>query len=132
MPVTGTYTISSADMVAWRPTYWYLYSMPAGTYTFAASCMRAWAAIQTIRVDDLALAAAVVDTIVADLFAGKATFTYATPTLDIGGTNEAPTGTYQNVCPPTSGKETIYALSHENCVAAGPEWAVTYTGGTAP
>ena len=37
-----TSTIRSADMVAWRPTTWYLYSMPAGTYNISSADMVAW------------------------------------------------------------------------------------------
>ena len=39
---TGTYTISSADMSAWRPAAWYLLSMPTGTYTISSADMSAW------------------------------------------------------------------------------------------
>ena len=42
MPSGGTYTISSADMSAWSPTTWYLTSMPAGTYTISSADMSAW------------------------------------------------------------------------------------------
>jgi hypothetical protein len=39
--ITGS-TINSADMVDWRPTHWYLYSMPAGTYNIASANMVDW------------------------------------------------------------------------------------------
>jgi hypothetical protein len=39
---TGTYNIASSDMSAWRPTTWYMFSMPAGTYNIASSDMTAW------------------------------------------------------------------------------------------
>jgi hypothetical protein len=49
MPAGGTYTISSADMSAWRPTTWVMYSMPAGgTYTISSADMSAWTGITTI------------------------------------------------------------------------------------
>jgi len=89
--------------------------------------MGAWTSAAAIRCDGLALAASVVDVILTDIYAGKATFGAAAPTLNIGGTNAAPTGIYLPVCPPTDGLNTVYALSHENCVADGPEWAITYT-----
>jgi hypothetical protein len=38
----GTYTINSADMVNWQPTNWYCYSMPAGTYTLNSADMVNW------------------------------------------------------------------------------------------
>lgn len=125
----GTYTIASADMVAWRPTFWRIYSMPAAgsSYTFAVSCMRAWTLINEIRADGLGLNAAAVDTILTDVYAGKATFTFGAPALNVAGTNAAPSGVYASVCPPTTGKETAFDLVNGICIAAGPEWAVTYT-----
>jgi len=122
----GTYVINSADMVNWRPTIWYLYSMPTGTYTFAASCMRNWTSVQNIQLQDLGLSQAVVDTIVNDIWNGKPTYTYAAPSLNIGGTNADPSGVYQANCPPTSGLEQVYDLVNGNCTPSGPEWSVTY------
>ena len=86
----GTYAIDSADMVDWRPTHWRMYSMPAAgsSYAFAAACMRNWTTIRDIRCQDLALVVAVVDVIVNDIWSGKATVSYATPSLNIGGTND--------------------------------------------
>ena len=124
----GTYAIDSADMVDWRPTYCYLFSMPAASssYTFAASVMRNWTAAIDIRCNDLGLSEAAVNTIVHDIWSGKATYTYAAPRLYIGGTNANPSGVYQAVCPPTSGLEEVYDLVNGNCTADGPEWAVDY------
>ena len=124
----GTYAIDSADMVAWGPTTWQLYSMPAASssYTFAASVMRNWTAATEIRCNDLNLSEAVVDTIVHDIWSGKAGYTYAAPKLYIGGTNANPSGAYQAVCPPTSGLEEVWDLVHGNCTPNGPEWAVDY------
>lgn len=130
----GNYAIDTAHMLEWKTSIgkWSCCSQPAGNYVFAASCMRNWTSIQTVRCNGLALSQAQVDGIINDIYAGKATFTYATPSLNIGGNNAAPSGSYQSVCPPTSGLETVYDLSHGVCVPAGPEWTITYTGGTAP
>jgi hypothetical protein len=46
---TGTYTISSSDMSSWRPATWYLISMPTGTYTISSSDMSAWTTTQTLN-----------------------------------------------------------------------------------
>lgn len=145
---TGTYLIDSADMANWRPVHWYLYSMPAGTYsidsahmtnwrpqtlrlysmpagsyTFAESCMRYWTDIREIRCDSLGLTVEVVDRILADVYAGKATYTWATPTLNVGGNNDTPSGMYQAASPPTTGLEMAYALVHGD---EGPKWTVTW------
>ena len=34
--------VSTADMALWRPTTWYLFSMPAGTYSIDSQYMAAW------------------------------------------------------------------------------------------
>ena len=68
-----------------------------------------------------------VDAFVNAVWANKANFTYATPSLDLlGGYNAAPSGTYQAASPPTTGKEKIYDLVNGNYTPAGPEWTVQY------
>jgi hypothetical protein len=125
----GTYSIASADMVAWRPTYWYLASMPAAGswYTFAASCMRNWTTSIALEVSGLALLQAVVDTIVADIYAGRMGYTFATPTLNVGGTNAAPSGVYADEDPPITGKGFIYELVNDPEAEGFKKWAITYT-----
>lgn len=158
MATAGSYTINSAHMAAWSPILWYLYSMysgnyiidtahtvswrpiyfqlrdmPAGSYSFAASCMRNWTGIQVINCANLSLSEGQVDGIINDLYAGKPTFTYATPSLNIGGNNAAPSGSYQSVCPPTSGLEMVHDLANDICTPhSAAKWTITYTGGTAP
>jgi hypothetical protein len=129
MPAGGTYTIDTADMVAWRPTIWSLYTMPAAgsSYTFAASCMRNWTAAADIRADGLALLQAVVDTIVADIYAGRMGYTYATPILNVAGTNAAPSGVYADEDPPITGKGFIYELVNDPEAEGFKKWAITYT-----
>jgi hypothetical protein len=60
------------------------------------------------------------------IWANKANYTYATPTIDISTTNAAPTGTYQEMNPPTTGNEAKYDLVND-VPAPGPAWAVTTT-----
>ena len=88
--------------------------------------------IHTIQYENV-LNQATVDAVLAGIYGNKANFTWATPSLDIaGGSNAAPSGVYQSVCPPTSGLETVHALATGTCVPAGPEWTITYEGGSAP
>jgi hypothetical protein len=123
----GTYSISSANMVDWRPTSWYLYSIPAAgsSYTFAASCMRAWTALATMQANDLALDAATVDLILADLYAGRMGYTATSPTANLGGTNADPNGVYQAMVPPTTGMETKYELINDSAAQGFKKWAIT-------
>ena len=85
-------------------------------------------AINTLRTVNYEnnLAQAAVDAVLAAIWANKANYTYATPTLDLAGTgNAAPSGTYQAASPPTTGKEYAYDLVNGAYTAAGPEWVVT-------
>jgi len=70
-----------------------------------------------------------VDAFVNAVWANKANFTYANPSLDLlGGSNVAPSGTFQAASPPTTGKEKLYDLAHGNYTPAGPEWTVQFQG----
>ena len=150
--ITGS-TIRSADMAAWRPTTWDLYSMPTGgTYSIASADMAAWtttatvyspsmpsgtwnvsgsfatlAALRDLELQGNGLSQAQVDAVLAGIWAGKANYTYATPALNIGGSNAAPSGTYSSTCPPTTGKAYAYELANGVCSTSGPHWAITYT-----
>ena len=155
MPTGGTYSISSADMAAWRPTTWYLYSMPTGgTYSISSADMAAWTGVQklscyfmpigtvtivaasnftgmvaaqVIQFQGNALSQAQVDLILQGFWLSKALQTYTTPSLNVGGTNAAPSGTYASTCPPTTGKAYAYELVNGVCSGAGPKWTVTFT-----
>ena len=146
-------TIKSADMSAWRPATWALYSMPAGTYSISSADMSAWTTVQNLycysnvggvltisaytdftglvalhnlQLQNNALAQASVDAVFKGLWTARASFTYATPSLTINGTNAAPSGIYQSNCPtPATGKEWAYDLVHETCAGAGHAWTVT-------
>ena len=150
---TGTYTISSADMSAWGPTTWELASMPTGTYTISSADMSAWTTTQTLylyanvgqvttinsytdftglvalrnlQLPNNALTQAQVNAVLQGLWTARASFTYATPSLTINGTNAAPSGIYQTNCPtPATGKEWAYDLVHETCTGGGYPWTVT-------
>lgn len=78
------------------------------------------------------MSAAQVDTIVKTIYDNWAAYTYATPELNISGTNAAPGGTYQDGDPPTTGLEYVYEIANDPESTGNETWAVTYTGGTAP
>lgn len=68
MPATGTYYINSADMSAWEPTGWYMYLMPAtGTYYIDIADMSTW---NPIRFKLYSLPPGVIVNITAAVFAG--------------------------------------------------------------
>lgn len=75
-----------------------------------------------------AMSEAEVDTIVKCIYDNWAAFTYATPNLQIHTTNAAPSGTYQDGDPPTTGKEYIYEIVNDPESTGNEAWVVTYTG----
>ena len=77
-----------------------------------------------INVSNVGLTQAEVDAAIDNIYANRASFTDATPELHIGGSNAAPSGTYQYSATPSTGKEKIYALVNE---AGINNWAITYT-----
>jgi len=149
----GTYNIASADMAAWRPTVWYLHTMPAGTYTInfsdlaawnpttfyafsltaptitiAAANLATWRAVTGFRVDGNALLTAAVDAFLAGLYGAFPLRTGVNGTINVGGTNQAPSGVYQAQCAPGDGKEFAYELLNDSCGVSANHWAtVTYT-----
>lgn len=133
LPAGGTYTIDTAHMVAWRPIYLWMYSLPAGSYTFAAACMRYWTTATLIYLNDLGLLQPAVNAILYDIWAGFATRTGTGGTINVGGTNAAPSGTFQaaTFCPvtvATPGKEIAHELLNDTCNVSSKHWGtVTIT-----
>jgi hypothetical protein len=88
----------------------------------------------TIALTGSAFPSAQVDAILLDLYTAAQSRTSASAwSLNIsGGTNGAPSGTYEATCPPTTGKSAAYELINDSCgvIAAGKEMAsITVTGG---
>ena len=82
--------------------------------------------IREIRCDSSSTTQANIDSILARLYADRAGFTYATPTLNVGGTNPDPTGTYADATPPTTGLEYAYKLVVDPDAEGFKKWAITY------
>ena len=124
----GTYTFNTADMAAWNPQTWKLMNMPVGgTYTFGATVMRNWTNARELNVSGLGLNQATVDTILFDIYAGRMGYTYATPTLNVGGTNAAPSGVYADEDPPVTGKGAAFELQNDPEAEGFSRWAITFT-----
>ena len=92
--------------------------------------------ISDLRIYSIDWLTADVDTVLLSIanaiVANAAHFTYASPTIQIHGTNAAPSGTYQAPTgpggTPTSGLEAVWIMTHNT----GHAWTVTATGGTYP
>ena len=83
--------------------------------------------MRSYRYYDNGLIQANVDAILLSVYNRRMGFTWATPALNVGGTNDAPTGTYQAQCPPADGKELAFELVNDSCGDGFILWAVTFT-----
>ena len=137
MPTGYAGTFDSADVSAWRPTTFYMYSMPVGTYTIVitANGFAAWSTgLSNFQMQGNSLTQAQVDAILWDLYqAAKVPRTATGGTINVGGTNAAPSGTFQaaSACPVTSstdGKEIAHELLNDTCAVGFHKWTtVTIT-----
>ena len=72
------------------------------------------------------LTQAQVDAVLAGIYANRANYTYATPTLDLLGTgNAAPSGAYADENPPTTGNGYKYELVVDPQAEGFKKWAIT-------
>jgi hypothetical protein len=136
MPSGYAGTFNSADVSAWRPTTFLLFSMPSGyAFTFTPSGFAAWnTALNNFQMQGNALNQTQVDTILSDLYIAAASGRSATGgTILLGGTNAAPSGVDQAaaVCPVTTstpGREIRHELLNDGCGVGFNKWAtVTVT-----
>jgi hypothetical protein len=84
-------------------------------------------AICGLYLDSTGMSQAAVDAIAEWLYINRALFTYAWPSANLGGTNAAPSGIYQDGDPPTTGKEYIYEVVNDPEGEGFNKWSVTYT-----
>ena len=83
--------------------------------------------IQTAALQNCALTQSEVDAVLSDIYSARASYTYATPALNIAGTNSAPSGTYAEENPPTTGNGIAYELVVNPAAEAFNEWTITRT-----
>ena len=118
----------------------YLYSTSATCgSTFTAS----WVGMRNVKVQDCLMSQAAVGNIIESIWNARAGFTYATPELNVGGTNAAPAG---NVTAPIEGADwhddggtwipltagaMIWDLAKDVNSEGFKKWIVTYNGGVA-
>jgi hypothetical protein len=113
-------TFNSSDVSAWRPTAFYLYSMPSGyAITITAGGFSAWTTVTAFNMSSDALTQAQVNQILTDCYTAFATRTVVGGTLTLNGTgNAAPSGIFAALCPPfngTVGKILAYELLNDSC-----------------
>jgi hypothetical protein len=86
-------------------------------------------ALGDYQYQDCGLAQATVDAIAQGIYTRRSAFTNATPALNIGGTNAAPGGVYQDGDPPATGKEYLYEIINDPETEGFNKWTCTVTGG---
>ena len=79
----------------------------------------------TLTMNDLGLDATAIDTVLADLYAGRMGYTAAAPTATMGGSNADPGGVYRAMVPPTTGMECKYELINDSASQGFKKWAIT-------
>jgi len=124
-------------MAGWTPTYWRLFSITGGgaAWTLAAADFAGFVRCTDFKIQDNALLQAQVNALLYGLYQAALSRTVTGGTLNVGGTNTAPSGVYQAcaACPvdaATPGKEVAFELLNDSCgaIAVGETWTtVTFT-----
>ena len=134
MPAGYAGTFNSADVSAWRPTNFYLFSMPAGYTITAGGGFASWTTgLNNFQMQGNGLLTATVNAILWELYQAATTRTGTGGTINVGGSNQAPSGTFQAAaaCPvtvATPGKEIAHELINDVCGAITNHWStVTIT-----
>ena len=97
----------------------------------AAADFDGWPDLPNLTFTNCGLLTAQIDAILQGLYAGLSTRVSNGGTISLAGNNEAPSGVYQAMCPPTTGNEWAYELINDSC-AVNPtkKWTtITVTGG---
>ena len=121
LPAGSSGTFDSADVSAWRPSYFHLYSMPSGyTFTLAAADFSAWTGVTNFQMQGNALTQAQVDAVLLGLYTAAQSRTVTGGTINLSGSNAAPSGTYAAECPPTTGLGAKHGLLNDSCGVIDP------------
>ena len=133
MPSGYSGTFDSADVSAWRPSEFRLFSMPSGySFTLAAADFSAWTSTANLQMQGNALTQAQVDAVLLGLYTAAQSRTVTGGSMNLSGSNAAPSGVYAAECPPTTGKAAAYELLTDSCGVIDPSetWtSITVTGG---
>jgi hypothetical protein len=116
--------ISDISGVTWPDTLKYLHLF--GNSISDISGITWPDSLATLRLDNNSMSETNVDLVLEQIYNQRSGFTYASPILYIHGTNSAPSGTYQDGDPPTTGKEYIYELENDPESEGFSTWSITY------
>jgi len=128
MPAGYAGTFNSADVAGWTPTTFWMYSMPAGYTITAGGGFANFTTTTNFFMQGNGLLTATVDAILWELYqATAAPRTGVAGTINVAGTNAAPSGVYQPAaaCPvtvATPGKEVCNEFTLDGCGVGFPVW----------
>lgn len=115
---SGTWTVALPATLL----YFYIYNNQfSGAWTVSLP-----ATLQNFLIYNNGLSQAAVDSVLLQIYTQRASFTFASPLLQIHGTNAAPSGVYQYAATPTTGKEMIYALVNDTDAEGFNKWTILY------
>lgn len=131
----GSYTINTAHMVTWNPTGWYSYVMPPAstTWVIGANDLSGFRATTNFYINSNALNQAQVNAVLWGLYQAAITpRTGVGGTINVAGSNAAPSGIYQPAaaCPvsvATPGKEVANELKNDGCGVGFNKWTTVTT-----
>lgn len=121
MPSGYSGTFDSADVSAWRPYDFRLYSMPSGySFTLSAADFSAWTGVANFQMQGNALTQAQVDAVLLGLYTAAQSRTVTGGSMNLSGSNAAPSGTYAAECAPMTGLGAKYELLNDSCGVIDP------------
>jgi hypothetical protein len=118
-------TSVSGDISGWTLPSSLLYLYIQSTSLSGVPIVSSATNIIKIDYDDCGLLQTDVDGMLQALYNSRSIFTYATPALDIAGTNAAPSGIYQDADPPTTGREYEYELENDPELEGFNKWTIS-------
>jgi hypothetical protein len=118
-------TSVSGDISGWTLPSSLLYLYIQSTSLSGVPIVSSATNIKKIDYDNCGLLQADVDGMLQALYNSRSIFTYATPALDIAGTNAAPSGIYQDADPPTTGREYEYELENDPELEGFNKWTIS-------
>ena len=124
--LSGTSSVITGSLADAPAGLTYLYLGSTFSNISGGATAMAAVGIREIRVDSSSTTQANIDDILMRLYTDRASFTYATPVCNVGGTNPDPTGTYADATPPTTGLEYAYKLVVDPDAEGFKKWAITY------
>ena len=127
MPAGYAGTFNSADVSAWRPTDFRLHSMPSGYAVVPGGGWANWTTATDFQVQSNGLLTAAVNAVLWELYQASIARTVTGGTINVGGTNQAPSGMFQAAaaCPvsvATPGREVAHELLNDGCGAGFNRW----------